>query len=837
MYKRQVSISAASYQSFPALFPLVVFEQVNLSLDFGNCELSPFGYMAHAMIVGGLQEDFDLAFRLGQVALDLARKLDARKIYGKILFLFNNNIRHHKVPLAETLPDLAESAAITMELGDPEYSCLTRLSHLQHLFYVGEKLEKVQAEMAFSAATMKSLKQEVALRFTSIYLQTVLNLVGSSGAPWVLAGEAFDDSVPIEAHDVTTVYCLTSCKAMLELCFDRPGEAERSAQAAVDALPGAIGLAGVPLVHFYDCLAKLSVVPDRTGAERDRLWASIGSSQAKLKSRAEHCPQNHLHRWLLVEAERQRVLGNPWEAVELYDKAIGEAKKSGVVQDEALANELAAKFWFSRDKPLVGRAYLSEAHSAYERWGARAKVRSLEGSHPFLRRSTTESRTDPHDISRERLDLLSVLKAAQAISGEIQLDVLLEKILGIVIENAGAEEGILLLPGDGDWFVAARALAAGNQTRVGRSPLKASTLVCESMVRFVIRTRQDLALDDAARSSPFQDDPHVVRRGIRSLLCLPLVSRNRLSGVLYLENNLTAGAFGPERSQVPKMLSAQVSTAIENALLYQSLERKVTERTAALEELSAGLEERVRHRTVQLEEVNRELEAFSYSMSHELRAPLRAIDGYSALIAERSGERLEDESRSLFGKLRWNARRMGQLLDDLLAYARAVRPANPSRVEMAEMARSAFLEVVRASDGTQRISFEVGDLPTAFGDASLLRQVWLNLLSNAVKFSGTRDKPAIDVSCSVSGATAVYRVSDNGVGFDVKYVDKLFGVFQRLHGIREFEGTGTGLALVRKIVALHGGRVWAEGAVDQGATFSFTLGEASPEPPADPLTR
>lgn len=241
-------------------------------------------------------------------------------------------------------------------------------------------------------------------------------------------------------------------------------------------------------------------------------------------------------------------------------------------------------------------------------------------------------------------------------------------------------------------------------------------------------------------------------------------------------------------------------------------------------ELNAELESRVSERTAQLEEANKELEAFSYSVSHDLRAPLRAIDGFSRMIVEDHAEGLDPEGRRLLGVVSANARRMAQLIDALLRLSRLGRSeVRCTSVDMASLAHAAFEEIVESPEARGRIEFRVGDLPSAMGDPALLMQVWVNLLSNAVKFTSNRERPVIEVDGEVEGRGAVYRVKDNGAGFNMAYAGKLFGVFQRLHGPGEFEGTGVGLALVRRIVLRHGGRVWAEGKVGEGATFFFAL--------------
>ena len=252
----------------------------------------------------------------------------------------------------------------------------------------------------------------------------------------------------------------------------------------------------------------------------------------------------------------------------------------------------------------------------------------------------------------------------------------------------------------------------------------------------------------------------------------------------------------------------------------------------ALEALSSELESRVTERTAEFESANRELESFSYSVSHDLRAPLRAIDGFSRRVADRYGPLLDEEGHRLVGVIRSNTRRMSELIDDLLAFSRAGRgEIHRSIVNSGALAESAFLEVVPDADQRQRVAFTVGALPEAWGDGRLLRQVWVNLLSNAVKFSAYAESPSIEVSGAVEEGWTVYRVRDNGVGFDMAYAPKLFGVFQRLHGMTEFEGTGVGLALVHRIVSRHGGEVRAQGAIGEGACFSFTLPLRPERPP------
>ena len=260
----------------------------------------------------------------------------------------------------------------------------------------------------------------------------------------------------------------------------------------------------------------------------------------------------------------------------------------------------------------------------------------------------------------------------------------------------------------------------------------------------------------------------------------------------------------------------------ERAVAILETNNDITERKRREQEIES-LNQELAKRSTELESINKELEAFAYSVSHDLRAPLRHIAGYTELLQKKASSGLDEKSNHYILMMLESAKRMGNLIDDLLAFSRIGRAeTQKTRVSLAQLVRDALTEVRQDTDG-RNIVWKIGALPDFYGDRSMLRLVLVNLISNAIKFTRTRTQPEIEIGCSEgNGNELVVFVRDNGVGFDMKYVNKLFGVFQRLHRSDEFEGTGIGLATVQRIIHRHGGKVWAEGMVDSGATFYFS---------------
>jgi PAS domain S-box-containing protein len=311
----------------------------------------------------------------------------------------------------------------------------------------------------------------------------------------------------------------------------------------------------------------------------------------------------------------------------------------------------------------------------------------------------------------------------------------------------------------------------------------------------------------------------------------PIRAQGKVAGAVVTFSDTSAREKAEEalcqsRAAALNMMEDAVAARDRSEEASEALRQEVEERRKAEDEvrrLNAGLEQRVTERTAELQAANKEMEAFSYSVSHDLRAPLRSMNGFATILTEDYAPRLDEEGRRLLGTICSEAGRMGQMIDELLAFSRFGRQSmHMGRVDMLALAQSVFDQCAAQASGRE-IRFKLHPLPAAQGDMAMLSHVWSNLISNAIKYTRAKPVAEIEITGRVEDGQLLYCVKDNGAGFDMKYVRKLFGVFQRLHAEADFEGTGIGLSLVQRIVQRHGGRVWAEGEVNKGAAFYFTL--------------
>jgi len=325
--------------------------------------------------------------------------------------------------------------------------------------------------------------------------------------------------------------------------------------------------------------------------------------------------------------------------------------------------------------------------------------------------------------------------------------------------------------------------------------------------------RGDPQVIDTEALPPSAHRDALLASGVRIYMAVPMVAAEALIGAISFGGE--SREFPPEQVEIAREVAAQLAIAIAQARLLEQVQRHAEELERRVRERT----EELRVRTEALELANKELESYSYTVSHDLRAPLRAIDGFARIFEETYGPQVDDEGRRLLKVIRDASLRMDRLIESLLAFSRIGREVKAEPLDMGALAAEAWAEL--GTNGSP--AFSLAELPEARGDHALLKQVWANLLSNAVKYSAKSAEPRVEVSGERRDGERIYCVNDNGVGFDMRYYARLFGVFQRLHAEADYPGTGVGLATVQRIVSRHGGRVWAESAPGTGARFFFSL--------------
>ncbi|NER51237.1 MAG: PAS domain S-box protein, partial [Symploca sp. SIO1A3] len=555
--------------------------------------------------------DIDSGYQFGKLALQLLDEFDAKELYASVNVLFATHIGYWKDHTCTTLPFHLEGLRKGLETGNLEYAGYGAAEYCQYLFLVGESLDIVEKQCCQYLLLIQKLKLKFHLLYLAPWQQAVLNLQGNFKlSPTLLVGECYDERehIPqiLDDNQLTLGFVNFFVKGLLCFLLGEYQEAIKYTDIALKNRAGVFGTYFIPTTVFYSSLSLLAICCNVEELRQKQKLQEILKNLSILEKCATNAPMNYIHKYALVKAEYSRVLGQKLEAIELYDKSIVGAKENKYIQEQALANELAAKFYLGWGKEKVAAGYMQEAYYCYSHWGAKAKVADLETRypellHPILQTSVTsvdilETLTTIatptvsvysstlHSSSSSSLnqafDFASILKASQAISGTIQLDELLRQLTQIILQNSGGDRCVLILPNStGEWQV--EAIATAESINLCGIPLENHANLPLNLIQYVKNTQEVLVIDNLHTDLPIID-PYLDQQQPQSLLCLPLLHQGQLVGILYVSNQSTQGVFTRDRILILNFLCTQAAISLENARLYQNLEQRVEERTQAL---------------------------------------------------------------------------------------------------------------------------------------------------------------------------------------------------------------------------------------------------------------
>ncbi|MDL2406855.1 AAA family ATPase [Rhizobium calliandrae] len=567
------------------LYALIASRAVNLSLERGNCESSCFAYATLGVVAGAQFQDYQAAFRFGRLGCDLVEQRGLRRFEARTFLLFGSLImpwtRHVRAG-RDFVRRAFEAANLTGDLTYAAYSC-NQLN--TNLLAAGDPLPEVQREAEHGLMFAQKAQFGFIVDIISAQLGLIRTLRGLTPIFGRFDDEQFDE-LRIESHyssnsDLALAECWYWCRKLQArfLAGDYMSALDAS-ERAKRLLWTSASLFETAEYHFYGALSNAMACNGAVTEERGHRVRALVAHHRQLEIWSKHCPENFENLAALVAAEIARIEGRPLDAMELYERAIASARANRFVHNEALAYELAASFYAARGFEEIANLYLGNARRAYLQWGADGKVRQLDQHHPWLKQDErTRGLTGTIEAPVEYLDLATIVEVSQALSGEIVLEKLMEKLMRAALEHAGAERGLLIVPRDDKLQIEAEATANGVDVTVHlRDRPDPEAALPESLIRYGMRTQEVIIIDGTSSQNAFSADPYIVERRVRSILCLPLINQGKLIGILYLENNLAPNVFTPDRVSLLKVLASQAAISLEKSRLYQDLadrERKI----------------------------------------------------------------------------------------------------------------------------------------------------------------------------------------------------------------------------------------------------------------------
>ncbi|MCF4966612.1 trifunctional serine/threonine-protein kinase/ATP-binding protein/sensor histidine kinase [Nostoc sp. CMAA1605] len=869
------SLVPSIHQSHPLLFPIVACEEVNLSLQYGNSIFSAPGYADFGIVVSSVLYEIEAGYRFGQLALQLMEKFNESSVQSMVMFKVAAFNQSHQQNIQNVISLLNKSYQMAIETGDSVHALVSTSFRLLYSYLSTEKpLPDLLAEVEVYQS--KFATSQHFQTWIYIICSSIQNFTKLSKNPDCLGSVDAENeklSVLLTENDELALHLFYLHKLILSYSFGCFENAIQIADQGVQYLKAGISMPSAPAYYYYDSLTRLKLYSHHQTSSQEELLSKVDSNQENLLVYVNAAPMNYQHKYHLVEAVRFHVLGKRTEAMEFFDCAIAGAKANKFIQDEALANELAAKFYLNWGKDKFAAGYIQEAYYCYSRWGAKAKVADLETHYSELLRPILQQTVKSVDILTtlmtiaapavsvhddtdsssiyQSLDFGTLLKASQVLSRTIQLDELLEKLTQIILHNSGGDRCALLFPNEtGEWQV--RAIATPDYVQLIAEPLTNNPNIPVKLIQYVKNTQETVVINELKTDLPVIDD-YLRERQPKSILCLPLLNQGNLIGILYLKNRLTSGVFTRDRLLIIDFLCTQAAISLENARLYQQaqtytqqleqsqLQVVQSEKMASLGNLVAG----VAH------EINNPIGFLNGSISNS-KEYVQDLLGHLALyqqhyphpvepIQENAEdidlEFLSEDLPKLLTSMKGATERITDISNSLRTFSRADTEYKISANLHEGLDSTLLILKYRLKANEHRPAIQViqefGDLPLIKCFPGQLNQVFMNILANAIdmfdemaqtqSFQELEANPQIiTIRTEVISNQVYIRIRDNGKGMKQEVQEKIFDHLFTTKAVGK--GTGLGLAIARQIVVeKHGGNliVWSE--PGEGTEFTIQI--------------
>lgn len=859
---------AASLGYSQEVWALTVLKAAHLTFKYGLTTESPFAFVGYAQILAHLQGDLELGYDLGIEALRLSRKQGDPVQICRVSAQFGGRIYHWRKHLRHVHGIFDHGFKKGVASGEMVFAAHILMYKLSSSIAQGSSLPELETLIGEAQAFSQKFKNAVVNDTLEAYQRIIDSLQGKSDP------DKLGDAHWMErCRDRNSMTSLGIYHFYIALQGYLLGEREKTtaALAASEELhPYMLGMIQLAEWYLIKSLHRLDEIENSSPEEIRICLEEIDGYLVQLKKWAQSCPENFLHKFFLIEAELARVEGRYWDAARRYDAAIVEARNAEFVQYEALANDLAGRFWQTQRKHVFARTYIRQAYACYTTWGATRKAKALKKQYaPYFQ---GVPQVGSGSSGMVNLDTVAMLKANQALSGEIVLSNLLERMMRILIENAGAERGAFIRHMEGELLVQAIGSIEEGIDLMDNQALETSVGVSQAIIHYVARTQEALVLADAGTDKRVAQDQHIVANEVKSVLCSPIVHKGQLNGVIYLENNLSSEAFTEDRLELISMLSSQIAISLENATLYEQLDAKVKARTKDLNEKNEALShalDQLQATQVQLVDSAKmaSLGQLTAGIAHEINNPINFVaanvqplqrdfndikslltqigemdsaeDAKAAIhklvetTEELDVEFLMEEIEMLLEGIQEGAKRTSEIVKGLKSFSRLEEDS----FKLADVHEGIDATLMLLSTKTKEkvnISKEFGDLPAIECMPGKLNQVFMNILSNSIDAVDEKGKSSLEDEVSLKPEEAEIKIktwhdaehvfisiADNGMGMDEKIQARIFEPFFTTKEIGT--GTGLGLSISKGIIDRHNGTIEVNSSPGSGCEFVIKL--------------